>query len=193
MEEDITAEEKEVLSTEEETPPQFTALSVEDEAQNLVDQISRTNTKEEFKAFYDKFKLNNIKKEVSLKNKFENLLDMVADEAINRVEEGAEGMTDKDLINYAAMAGNQAERLNKSIEEGADSIQDIRNTQMPPSKNKTVAALTRDQRELAVDLAYSILFGEDIVTENNIYEQDSEAIDAEFINNEDEESEENNE
>lgn len=183
----IKAEESAPATVEEE-------ISIDQNIGDLVKKITKTNDRDEIKKLYNEFKVSSAKKDLELKQSFQTLLSNVVDEANIRVETEGSELSDRDLINYAVMAGNQSDRLEKNIESRMNSL-DILLDAGPSSSNPVFSDLNRDTRAEVVDILYALIYGTPSSQnqDNDIYEQPEDILvdDDELEENEEYEEDDN--
>ena len=130
---------------------------VNDEAVRLSKEIAKVSNKDELDFLYNKFKINDTKKNVFRMNKLNTLLDKVTDEAIARFDNRPGEMSNKEVIDYMNVIQNQIERSKETL----DSIKEINAVQVNNTVNVNInndsSTLSRESRERIIDVVKNIL------------------------------------
>ena len=131
-------------------------------ANDLTLAIAKAESKEELEALYQKFNINNTKKNALRINQLNNLLDQVNQQAVERFNRRPETVSNKEILDYMNAIQNQIERSQRTV----DGIKDITAIQVNNTQNNTVNIhvkdtdipyLSKDSRDRITDLVASIL------------------------------------
>ena len=131
-------------------------------AEELTLSIAKAESKEELEALYQKFNINNTKKNALRINQLNNLLDQVNQQAVERFNRRPETISNKEILDYMNAIQNQIERSQRTV----DGIKDITAIQVNNTQNNTVNIhvkdtdipyLSKDSRDRITDLVASIL------------------------------------
>ena len=131
-------------------------------AEELTLSIAKAESKEELEALYQKFNINNTKKNALRINQLNNLLDQVNQQAVERFNRRPETVSNKEILDYMNAIQNQIERSQRTV----DGIKDITAIQVNNTQNNTVNIhvkdtdipyLSKDSRDRITDLVTSIL------------------------------------
>lgn len=131
-------------------------------AEDLTLAIAKAESKEELEALYQKFNINNTKKNALRINQLNNLLDQVNQQAVERFNRRPETVSNKEILDYMNAIQNQIERSQRTV----DGIKDITAIQVNNTQNNTVNIhvkdtdipyLSKDSRDRITDLVASIL------------------------------------
>ena len=131
-------------------------------ADDLTLAIAKAESKEELEALYQKFNINNTKKNALRINQLNNLLDQVNQQAVERFNRRPETVSNKEILDYMNAIQNQIERSQRTV----DGIKDITAIQVNNTQNNTVNIhvkdtdipyLSKDSRDRITDLVASIL------------------------------------
>lgn len=131
-------------------------------ADDLTLAIAKAESKEELEALYQKFNINNTKKNALRINQLNNLLDQVNQQAVERFNRRPETVSNKEILDYMNAIQNQIERSQRTV----DGIKDITAIQVNNTQNNTVNIhvkdtdipyLSKDSRDRITDLVTSIL------------------------------------
>lgn len=167
---------------------------IKQKAEELSEAIAKAETKEELEALYQKFNINNTKKNALRINQLNNLLDQVNKEAVERFTRRPGELTNKEVLDYMTAVQNQIERSQKTV----DGIKDITAIQVNNTQNNTVnihvgnkeiTSLSKDSRDRITDLIASILKENnknivlDMPEEENPSATTTEVPDAEIVKN----------
>lgn len=159
-------DEKNQLSPSENTETAVTVVESDDlirkTAEELSLAIAKAETKEELEALYQKFNINNTKKNALRINQLNDLLDQVNSEAIDRFNRRPSEISNKEILDYMNAIQNQIERSQKTVE----GIKDITAVQVNNTQNNTVNIhvgteeipyLSKASRDRITDLVATIL------------------------------------
>ena len=131
-------------------------------AEELTLSIAKAESKEELEALYQKFNINNTKKNALRITQLNNLLDQVNEQAVERFNRRPETISNKEILDYMNAIQNQIERSQRTV----DGIKDITAIQVNNTQNNTVNIhvkdtdipyLSKDSRDRITDLVASIL------------------------------------
>lgn len=131
-------------------------------AEELTLSIAKAESKEELEALYQKFNINNTKKNALRITQLNNLLDQVNEQAVERFSRRPETISNKEILDYMNAIQNQIERSQRTV----DGIKDITAIQVNNTQNNTVNIhvkdtdipyLSKDSRDRITDLVASIL------------------------------------
>lgn len=131
-------------------------------ADDLTLAIAKAESREELEALYQKFNINNTKKNALRINQLNNLLDQVNQQAVERFNRRPETVSNKEILDYMNAIQNQIERSQRTV----DGIKDITAIQVNNTQNNTVNIhvkdtdipyLSKDSRDRITDLVASIL------------------------------------
>ena len=131
-------------------------------ADDLTLAIAKAESKEELEALYQKFNINNTKKNALRITQLNNLLDQVNEQAVERFNRRPETISNKEILDYMNAIQNQIERSQRTV----DGIKDITAIQVNNTQNNTVNIhvkdtdipyLSKDSRDRITDLVASIL------------------------------------
>ena len=131
-------------------------------ADDLTLAIAKAESKEELEALYQKFNINNTKKNALRINQLNNLLDQVNQQAVERFNRRPETISNKEILDYMNAIQNQIERSQRTV----DGIKDMTAIQVNNTQNNTVNIhvkdtdipyLSKDSRDRITDLVASIL------------------------------------
>ena len=131
-------------------------------AEELTLSIAKAESKEELEALYQKFNINNTKKNALRITQLNNLLDQVNEQAAERFNRRPETISNKEILDYMNAIQNQIERSQRTV----DGIKDITAIQVNNTQNNTVNIhvkdtdipyLSKDSRDRITDLVASIL------------------------------------
>lgn len=131
-------------------------------ANDLTDAIARAQTKEELEELYQKFNLNNTKKNALRITQLNDLLDQVNKQASDRFTKRPDEISNKEILDYMTAIQNQIERSQRTV----DGIRDLTAVQFNSTQNNTVNIhvgnteiphLSKDSRDRITDLVASIL------------------------------------
>ena len=131
-------------------------------ADDLTLAIAKAESKEELEALYQKFNINNTKKNALRITQLNNLLDQVNQQAVERFNRRPETVSNKEILDYMNAIQNQIERSQRTV----DGIKDITAIQVNNTQNNTVNIhvkdtdipyLSKDSRDRITDLVTSIL------------------------------------
>lgn len=146
---------KETEKTEEQTTeiiPIDNINPIQAELNDIVKDIEKVNNKAELEQLYQKFNINNTKKNVVRISELNDMLDMVNKQAADRFKCRPHEMSNKEVLDYMNAIQNQLERSQKVV----DSIKDIPNVQINSQTNnisinidtkETIEKLDRNSRE----------------------------------------------
>ena len=131
-------------------------------AEELTLSIAKAESKEELEALYQKFNINNTKKNALRITQLNNLLDQVNEQAAERFNRRPETISNKEILDYMNAIQNQIERSQRTV----DGIKDMTAIQVNNTQNNTVNIhvkdtdipyLSKDSRDRITDLVASIL------------------------------------
>ena len=131
-------------------------------AEELTLSIAKAESKEELEALYQKFNINNTKKNALRITQLNNLLDQVNEQAVERFNRRPETISNKEILDYMNAIQNQIERSQRTV----DGIKDMTAIQVNNTQNNTVNIhvkdtdipyLSKDSRDRITDLVASIL------------------------------------
>ena len=106
-------------------------------ANDLTDAIARAQTKEELEELYQKFNLNNTKKNALRITQLNDLLDQVNKQASDRFTRRPDEISNKEILDYMTAIQNQIERSQRTV----DGIRDLTAVQFNSTQNNTVNIL----------------------------------------------------
>ena len=95
-------------------------------AEELTLSIAKAESKEELEALYQKFNINNTKKNALRITQLNNLLDQVNEQAVERFNRRPETISNKEILDYMNAIQNQIERSQRTV-DGIKDITGIRN------------------------------------------------------------------
>jgi len=114
---------------------------VDSTAEQLVQRIIDTDSKEELESLYSQFDINNTKKNAIRINELNNLLDTVNSEAIRRFKTSPDTMSNKEVLDYMTAVQNQIDRSKQVV----DGIKEINAVQVNNTQNNTVNINVKSQ------------------------------------------------
>lgn len=144
------SEEKEIVPVEDSEAREL-EKQVDDTAKELSKAIAKAEDSETIDPLYDKFKLNDTKKNVFRINKLNSLMDKLTDEASERISQRPGEMSNKEIIDYLNAVQTQIDRSKGVI----DDAKDIQLTQVNNTVNVNIegnaSTLSRDSRQRIMD------------------------------------------
>lgn len=90
-------------------------IKVDNDTKDLVDKIVNEDDLDKLKDFTQLFNLNQAKKNALRIIKFNNLLDNISDQMLERFQKRAGEFSNKDLLDYMNVVQNAIDRANKSL------------------------------------------------------------------------------
>ncbi len=88
---------------------------LKEESKEIINQIIQAESKEDLEALYDKFNINNTKKNVTRIDFLNDLLDSVNQQAHERFTKRADEVSNKEILDYMNAIQNQIERSQKIV------------------------------------------------------------------------------
>lgn len=151
----------------------------------LVDNIIKADNMDELKNLSKLFGVNQAKKNIIRVVSLNELLDMVYDQATERITKRPQEISTKELLDYMQVIQNQIDKSQKTIDRIED-VPMIQLTQQHNSINVNIdnKDLDRESRERVIDVVSTILKG---AMANVPKEEPIDIIDIEEINEEGEE------
>lgn len=136
-------------------------IILNNDSEALLNQIVSVNNKEELEQLYQKFNINNTKKNAFRINELNNLLDTINKQAAERFIKNPNEISNKEILEYMNAIQNQLEKSQKVV----DGIKDINAVQVNNTQNNTVninigdteMELSRDSRSKIAQFIDSIL------------------------------------
>lgn len=136
---------------------------INDKARELTNAIATAQTKDELEDLYQKFFINNTKKNAMRITQLNDLLDQVNKQAVERFTKRPGEISNKEILDYMTAVQNQIERSQKTVE----GIKDINAIQVNNTQNNTVnihvggedttTSLSKDARDRIAGVIASIL------------------------------------
>lgn len=136
---------------------------INDKAKELTNAIATAQTKDELEALYQKFFINNTKKNAMRITQLNDLLDQINKQAVERFTKRPYEISNKEILDYMTAVQNQIERSQKTVE----GIKDINAIQINNTQNNTVnihvggedttTSLSKDARDRIAGVIASIL------------------------------------
>ena len=97
-------------------------------AEELTLSIAKAESKEELEALYQKFNINNTKKNALRITQLNNLLDQVNEQAVERFNRRPETISNKEILDYMNAIQNQIERSQRTVDGIKDMTAMFRNS-----------------------------------------------------------------
>jgi hypothetical protein len=148
-----TAEHKDDL-----LPAEIDTLPLEESSKELVRNIIKADDIDELKGLAKMFEINQAKKNALRVIKLNNLLDQVYDQAIERFEKRPYEISNKELLDYMGVVGDEIERSQETIGK-IDTSTTIQINQQNNSINVNVGedAIDRDSKERVIEAVTQLL------------------------------------
>ena len=162
-----------------ETPTQ----ALEEETKELVTKLVQSNDVKEVSDLTKLFNLNQVKKNALRIDKLNALLDLVHDQAIQRVEKRPDAISNKELLEYMQIVQNSIEKSQKVVNSVDETpiVQINHQTNVFNVDNNQTITLDRDSRERILEAVRHYMQQNNIVEEdNNIIEIESPEVDVEI-------------
>ena len=162
-----------------ETPTQ----ALEEETKELVTKLVQSNDVKEVSDLTKLFNLNQVKKNALRIDKLNALLDLVHDQAIQRVEKRPDAISNKELLEYMQIVQNSIEKSQKVVNSVDETpiVQINHQTNVFNVDNNQTITLDRDSRERILEAVRQYMQQNNIVEEdNNIIEIESPEVDVEI-------------
>lgn len=117
------------------------------DSEALLKTITETSDKEELEKLYQKFNINNTKKNAFRVNELNNLLDQINKQATERFVKNPDEISNKELLDYMNAVQNQLEKSQKAV----DGIKDINAVQVNNTQNNTVNINIGDTEDISLN------------------------------------------
>jgi hypothetical protein len=139
-------------------PAAIDTIALEESSISLVQDIINTDNVDDLKNLTKLFEINQAKKNALRVIKLNNLLDKVNDQAIERFEKRPYEISNKELLDYMKVVGDEIERSQQSLEK-IDNSPTIQINQQNNSINVNVGenAIDRDSKERVIDAINQLL------------------------------------
>jgi hypothetical protein len=139
-------------------PVEIDTLALEESSINLVQSIVDADNVDELKNLTKLFEINQAKKNALRVIKLNNLLDKVNDQAIERFEKRPYEISNKELLDYMKVVGDEIQRSQESIAK-IDESPTIQINQQNNSINVNVGEnkIDRDSKERVIDAVTQLL------------------------------------
>lgn len=141
---------------------QTTEADVDRTAKDLSYEIAAAKNSDDLEGLAQKFRINDIKKEIFNTVKYREVLDTINKEAADRITKRPSEISNKELLDYMNAYQNQLDRAQKSV----GGIKDINAVQVNNTQNNTVnihvgneeiTSLSKDSRDRITSLVTEIL------------------------------------
>lgn len=138
--------------------PLIDSALLEESSNKIVNDIIKTDNVDELKNLTKMFNINQAKKNAVRVVKLNSLLDMVNDQAIERITKRPYEVTNKELLDYMQVVSTQVEKSQKIIDR-IDEAPMIQFNQQNNSINVNVGndALGRDSKERVIEAVTNLL------------------------------------
>ena len=156
---ELPDKDKEKPATKDELlPAEIDTIALEESSISLVQNIINTDNVDELKTLTKMFEINQAKKNALRVIKLNNLLDKVNDQAIERFEKRPYEISNKELLDYMKVVGDEIERSQDMISK-IDNSPAIQINQQNNSINVNVGenAIDRDSKERVIDAINQLL------------------------------------
>jgi hypothetical protein len=139
-------------------PAEIDTIALEESSINIVQNIIDADDVEELKNLTKLFEINQAKKNAIRVIKLNNLLDKVNDQAIERFEKRPYEISNKELLDYMKVVGDEIQRSQETLEK-IDNSPTIQINQQNNSINVNVGenAIDRDSKERVIDAVTQLL------------------------------------
>jgi hypothetical protein len=139
-------------------PSEIDTVSLEESSTSLVRSIIKANDIDELKDLAKMFEINQAKKNAVRVIKLNNLLDKVNDQAIERFEKRPYEISNKELLDYMKVVGDEIERSQQTLQQ-IDTSPMIQINQQNNSINVNVGdeSIDRDSKERVIDAVTQLL------------------------------------
>jgi hypothetical protein len=139
-------------------PVEIDTLALEESSINLVQDIIYADNVDELKTLTKLFEINQAKKNALRVIKLNNLLDKVNDQAIERFEKRPYEISNKELLDYMKVVGDEIQRSQETISK-IDNSPAIQINQQNNSINVNVGGekIDRDSKERVIDAVTQLL------------------------------------
>lgn len=139
-------------------PAEIDTISLEESSTALVRDIIKADDIDELKGLAKMFEINQAKKNALRVIKLNGLLDMVNDQAIERFEKRPYEISNKELLDYMKVVGDEIERSQQTLEK-IDTSPTIQINQQNNSINVNVGedAIDRDSKERVIEAVTQLL------------------------------------
>jgi len=139
-------------------PSEIDTVSLEESSTSLVRSIIKANDIDELKDLAKMFEINQAKKNAVRVIKLNNLLDKVNDQAIERFEKRPYEISNKELLDYMKVVGDEIERSQQTLQK-IDTSPMIQINQQNNSINVNVGdeSIDRDSKERVIDAVTQLL------------------------------------
>jgi hypothetical protein len=139
-------------------PAEIDTIALEESSISLVQNIINTDNVDELKTLTKMFEINQAKKNALRVIKLNNLLDKVNDQAIERFEKRPYEISNKELLDYMKVVGDEIERSQDMISK-IDNSPAIQINQQNNSINVNVGGekIDRDSKERVIDAVTQLL------------------------------------
>lgn len=154
---------------------------VDHDTKKLVQEIVKSESKDELEGLYSQFNINNTKKNVIRISKVNKLLDMVNDEAEKRLSQSSATMSNKEIIDYMNAFQTQLDNASNVV-NGIKDINppvQISNTQhniVNINMKNDMTSLDRDSRERITSLIGDIINAKGKEQKDEINKDDDKTI-----------------
>jgi hypothetical protein len=156
---ELPDKDKEKPATKDELlPAEIDTIALEESSISLVQNIINTDNVDELKTLTKMFEINQAKKNALRVIKLNNLLDKVNDQAIERFEKRPYEISNKELLDYMKVVGDEIERSQDMISK-IDNSPAIQINQQNNSINVNVGGekIDRDSKERVIDAVTQLL------------------------------------
>jgi hypothetical protein len=156
---ELPDKDKEKPATKDELlPDEIDTIALEESSISLVQNIINTDNVDELKTLTKMFEINQAKKNALRVIKLNNLLDKVNDQAIERFEKRPYEISNKELLDYMKVVGDEIERSQDMISK-IDNSPAIQINQQNNSINVNVGGekIDRDSKERVIDAVTQLL------------------------------------
>lgn len=188
MKNDTSIAEKQISVKENKESPPDKLLTISSPEQKvdydtkkLVQEIVKSESKDELEGLYSQFNINNTKKNVIRISKVNKLLDMVNDEAEKRLSQSSATMSNKEIIDYMNAFQTQLDNASNVV-NGIKDINppvQISNTQhniVNINMKNDMTSLDRDSRERITSLIGDIINAKGKEQKDEINKDDDKTI-----------------
>lgn len=132
-------------------------VSLEDSTKQVVENMLNSKDQAEYKSLIDLFNLNQSKKNALRIVKLNELLGNIEDQAIKRIQETPDQMSNKDLLEYLKTIEESIDRSQKYVDKVEDKPMIQLNQQNITINDSKVNGLDRESREKVLEVVNSIL------------------------------------
>lgn len=154
MEEEIKKEIIEV--NDEQLPAEINTLPLKESTKDIINKIINENDVEKIKDLSKAFNINQVKKNLVRVVKLGNLMDKVEDQAIARIEQRPDEISNKELLDYLQVIQNSIDKSQKSIET-IDATPMVQFNNQEINVNMETKALDRDSKERVLEVVQKLV------------------------------------